>query len=130
MFPSYLFLRHLMDKASYIEILKTSGVARIVGERWDQPAVVVETEIEALQRVLRANVPIIPHPYLHEGQRVRIIDGPLAGLEGILEQIKPNRGHLVLSVELLQRSVAVEVDCTRIAPLNATRLATPKLVHH
>lgn len=114
MFPGYLFLRHAMDKASYIEVRKARGLVRILGERSDRLAVVPDAEIEAIQRVLDAHVPAMPHPYLREGQRVRITRGPLAGVEGILVQIKPNKGVLVLSVELLQRSVAVAVDCTLV----------------
>jgi transcription antitermination factor NusG len=53
---------------------------------------------------------------LQEGQRVRIVDGPLKGVEGVLVQSKPNKGLLVISVELLRRSVAVEVDGTQVAP--------------
>jgi transcription antitermination factor NusG len=53
---------------------------------------------------------------LKEGQRVRITRGPLAGVEGILTRDNPHKGLLVVSVELLQRSVAVEVDCTAVVP--------------
>lgn len=115
MFPGYLFLRHAMDKASYIEVRKARGLVRILGERSDRLAVVPDAEIEAIQRVLDARVPAMPHPYLREGQQVRITRGPLAGVEGILVQIKSNKGILVLSIELLQRSVAVAVDCTLVA---------------
>ena len=115
MFPGYLFLQHAMDKASYIEVRKARGLVRILGERSDQLAVVPDTEIEAIQRVLDAHLPALPHPYLREGQRVRITRGPLADVEGILVRSKPNKGLLVLSVGLLQRSVAVEVDCTLVA---------------
>jgi len=55
---------------------------------------------------------VVPHPYLREGMRVRITHGPLNGVEGILVQSKPNKGLLVLSVDLLRRSIAVEVDET------------------
>jgi transcription termination/antitermination protein NusG len=114
MFPSYLFLHHLMDKVSFIEICKARGLVRILGERWDRLSVIPEAEIEAIQRVLSAELPVIPHPYLREGQRVRIIQGPLMGVEGILVQSKPNKGLLVLSIELLRRSIAVEVDSTLV----------------
>jgi transcription termination/antitermination protein NusG len=114
MFPSYLFLRHRMDKLSYIEICKARGLVRVLGERWDQLSVVPEAEIEAIQRVLSAELPVMPHPYLREGQRVRITQGPLMGVEGILVQSKPNKGLLVLSIELLRRSIAVEVDSTLV----------------
>jgi transcription termination/antitermination protein NusG len=117
MFPSYLFLRHAMDKHSYIEIVKTRGLTRILGDRWDRLAVVDNADIESIRRVMCAEVPVLPHPYLREGQRMRITEGPLTDVEGILVHIKPNKGHLVLSIELLQRSVAVEVDCTQVAPV-------------
>lgn len=115
MFPGYLFLHHALDKASYIEVCKARGLVRILGERWDRLAVVVpDGEIEAIQKVLCARLPALSYPYLREGQRVRITRGPLADVEGILVQSKPNKGLLVLSIDLLQRSVAVEVDCTLV----------------
>jgi transcription antitermination factor NusG len=116
MFPGYLFVRHVIDKASYIEILKTKGLTRILGERWDRPAIVADAEIDAVHRLLETGLPLLAHPYLQEGQRVRIVDGPLADLEGILVDVKPSKGLLVLSVNLLRRSVAVEIDCTRVVP--------------
>jgi transcriptional antiterminator NusG len=116
MFPGYLFLRHAMDKGSCIQILKTEGLVRILGERWDRLAVVADGEIDAIRRVLDAELPVLPHPYLHEGQRVRITGGPLIDVEGILARVKSNKGLLVVSVNLLQRSVAVEVDCTQVEP--------------
>ena len=115
MFPGYLFLRREMDKGSYIEVCKARGLVRILGERWDRLAVVPDGEIEAIQKVLNSSLPAVPHPYLREGQRVRITRGPLADVEGILVRMKPDKGLLVLSVDLLQRSLAVEVDCTLVA---------------
>jgi transcription termination/antitermination protein NusG len=112
MFPSYLFLRHAMDKSSFIEVSKARGLVRILGERWDRLSMVPESEIEAIQRVLHADFPVIAYPYLHTGQRVRITEGPLTGVEGILVQSKPSKGLLVLSIDLLRRSIAVEVDAT------------------
>jgi transcription termination/antitermination protein NusG len=112
MFPGYLFLRHAIDKASYIDVRKARGLVRVLGECWDKPSVIPDAEIEAIQTTLNACLPIMPHPYLREGQRVRITQGSLRGVEGILVQSKPGKGLLILSVELLQRSVAVEVDCS------------------
>lgn len=116
LFPGYLFLRRSMDKRSYIEVCKAKGLVRILGERWDRLAVIPDREIEVIQRVLEAPIPAIPHPYLREGQRVRITRGPLAEVEGILLRINPDKGLLVVSIELLQRSVAVEIDCTLVVP--------------
>ena len=117
MFPGYLFLRHTaMDKLSYIEVCKTRGLVRILGERWDRLGTVPGGEIEAIQKVIEAEMPALPHPYLREGQRVRVVRGPLASAEGILVKSEPEKGLLVLSVELLQRSVAVQIDCTLVNP--------------
>jgi transcription antitermination factor NusG len=116
MFPGYLFLHHALDKWSDVEVRKARGLVCILGERWDHRAVVTEAEIEAIQKVVAARLPAWPHPYLREGQRVRITHGPMADVEGILLRTKPNKGLLVLSVELLRRSVAVEVDCTLAVP--------------
>jgi transcriptional antiterminator NusG len=112
LFRGYLFLRHAMDKASYLEVYKTRGLVRLLGERWDRLDVVPDLEIEAIQKLLHTGLPVFPYPYLREGQRVRITDGPFADVEGILVRANPKKGLLVVSVNLLQRSIAVHVDCT------------------
>jgi transcriptional antiterminator NusG len=119
MFPGYVFLNHAIEKRSYVAIQKTRGLVRILGERWDRLEPVPAGEIQAIQQAVVVDAPMIHHPYLREGQQVRITDGPLTGLQGILVQIKPNKGLLVLSVDLLRRSVAVEVDCTQVEPISA-----------
>jgi transcriptional antiterminator NusG len=115
MFPGYLFLHRLVDKASYIEVRKSRGLVSILGERWDWLEVVPDSEIGAIQQALRARLPVFPHPYLREGQRIRIARGPLADVEGIFVRGNPNTGLLVISINMLRRSVAVELDCTLIA---------------
>jgi len=114
MFPNYLFLRHAMDKESYIEVRQARGLVRILGQRWDRLSAVPDTDLEAIQKVVQARLPVLPHPYLTEGQRVRIMSGPLAGAEGILMYHRPGKGIVVLSVDLLQRSIAVEIDCSEV----------------
>jgi transcription termination/antitermination protein NusG len=123
MFPSYLFVRHAIDKSSYLEVAKTRGLVRILGPRWDRLTQVPDAEIEALQRLLTTDLPVLSHPYLHEGQRVLITHGPLEGVEGILVRSRPNRGLLVLSVNILHQSVAVEVDCTTVVPIGSPSAA-------
>jgi transcription termination/antitermination protein NusG len=117
LFPSYLFVRRAMDKESYIEILKARGVVRVLGERWDRLTPIPDAEMMALQQVINSDLPVLPHPHLQEGQRVRIDAGPLAGIEGIFLRSRPQRGLLVLSVELLRQSISVEVDCTVVSPI-------------
>ena len=121
MFPGYLFVNHAIDKYSHVEVLKSRGVVRILGGRWDRLVPVPDVEVESLQRLQQTGVSVQPYSHLREGQRVRIDVGPLAGLEGILVRIKPQRGLLVLSVDLLCQSVAVEVDCTVVTPIGDPR---------
>ena len=119
MFPGYIFVRHAIDKSSYVTITKSRGLVKILGDRWDMLAPVATAEIDAIKRVAASEAPVMPFPYLREGQPVRITYGPLAGLEGLLVQMKPNKGLLVLSVDLLHQSVAVEVDCTQVMPIGS-----------
>jgi len=115
MFPGYLFMRHQMDKATHVEVLRSRGLVRILGERWDRLWSIPDKEIDAVVKLTNAGVVALPYPYLREGQRMRIQDGPLAGIEGIFVKGKPQKGLLVLSVELLKRSLAIEIDCTHVS---------------
>jgi len=112
MFPGYLFLRRAMDKGSYLEVNRANGLVAILGEQWDRLAVVPDSDIAAIQQALRADLPVLPHPFLAAGQRVRIARGPLTDVEGFFVRAKPAKGLLVISIDMLHRSVAVEVDCT------------------
>ena len=103
-----------MDKASYLEVSKARGLVRVLGERWDQLEVVPDSEIHAVQRLMGSGLPMLPHPYLREGQRVRITRGPLADVEGIVIRMNHKKGLLVVSVNLLRRSIAVQLDCTAL----------------
>ncbi len=114
LFPGYLFVRHAVDKRGYTEICKTRGLVRILGERWDRLASIPDKEIEGIQKVLDSRLQAMPHAYVREGQRVRISRGPLKDVEGVLLRVKPEKGLFVVSVDLLQRSVAVEIDCTLV----------------
>lgn len=116
MFPSYLFLRGSIDKSSYIEVSKVRGLVGLLGERWDRLTTIPDDEMLAIEKVSAARQPVLPYPYLKEGQRARITSGPLAGVEGILVETRPQQGLLVLSLHLLHRSVAVVVDGTDVVP--------------
>jgi transcription antitermination factor NusG len=113
LFPGYLFCR--FNPHDRLPILKTPGVMQIVGFN-NVPAAVDEDEIVAIQRLITSGIQHQPCPFLNIGDRVRISAGPLLGLEGILIEIKGSH-KLVLSVSLLQRSVAVEIDSAFITAL-------------
>jgi len=116
LFPGYLFLHDIIDKAAHVEVCRSRGLVGLLGASWDRLAVVPAQEIEAIQRLLIASPAVRPHPYLREGERVRIAHGPLQGIEGFLLRIDAKRGALVVSVHLLQRSVKVEIDCAVVKP--------------
>lgn len=113
LFPGYLFCRfNFQDRRP---LITTPGVLQIVGS--GRTAVPVsDEEIRALQLVVSSGVSKQPWPYLQVGQRVRVNYGTLAGLEGILVNLKGNH-RVVLSVTLLQRSVAMEVDSAWLTPV-------------
>ncbi len=118
MFAGYLFVHHAMDRASHVDIKKVRGLVRVLGERWDRLAVIPDEEMQAIERMVLAREPVLPFPYLREGQRVRMTAGPLSGVEGFFVEAKPDRGLLVVTVNLLQRSVAVAVAATDVSPTN------------
>jgi len=113
MFAGYVFCR--FDFAERIPVLDTPGIARIVGFG-NGPAPVADEEIAAIKTVVASRLPVRPWPHLKPGDRVRIEDGPLRGVEGTLLKEKDSL-RLVLGVELLQRSIAVELEPESIVPL-------------
>jgi transcription antitermination factor NusG len=106
MFPGYIFAR--FDPSRALEVLTAAGVVSIVGfgVRY---CPVNEIEIEALRVVMRSGVEVLRELLVQPGAQVRVSNGPLRGLEGVLMQVK-NQHRLVVSVSLLQRSVSVEID--------------------
>ncbi len=119
MFPGYLFLRHVIEKSSYIEILKARGIVRILEGGWNRLTPVAPEEVDAIQRLIESGVPVFPHAYFRQGDRVRVVEGPLTGVEGVFLRDKPTKGRLVVSVNLLQTSVAVEVDAAFVEALSS-----------
>lgn len=113
LFTGYVFCR--FDPHNRLPVLVTPGVYSVVG-CGKVPLPVEDREIEDLKSVIRCGLSTQPWPYLKVGERVRIQDGPLSGMEGLLLDIKPNR-RLVLSVNLLQRSIAVEVEDCWLTPV-------------
>ena len=110
LFPGYLFVKIFLNDR--IDVLKTFGVVCMVGNS-SGPLPVPEDSIDSIQSFLKHGIKVDPHPYLKVGGRVRITDGPLSGIEGILVR-KKNRTLLVVSVDLIQRSVSVEIESWKI----------------
>ena len=106
LFPGYLFCR--FDVTVRLPILITTGVVSIVGAG-KTPVPVPDDEIIAVRRTLASGLPARPWPFLNVGCQVYVERGPLAGIEGIIVNTD-KKYRLILSVPLLQRSVAVEID--------------------
>jgi transcription antitermination factor NusG len=106
LFPGYVFVRlALCDR---LRVLQVPGVAKLVGSN-GTPSALPREEIDALRTSLANGGRTQPHPYLTVGRRVRVKAGPLAGMEGILVKRK-NRARFVMTVELIQRAMAIEID--------------------
>jgi transcription antitermination factor NusG len=118
-FPGYLFLRTRLERK--LEIVQTPGVFWLVGNG-GRASLVPDSEIESIRKITQSSAFFEPHPYLKSGDQVRVLSGPLAGIEGILTRVK-NRYRIVLLVELLQKAVSVEVDISTVARLETSRSA-------
>jgi len=106
-FPGYIFVRFQPDDR--IRVLEAPGVKQIVGIG-HTPAPMEDSEIENLKKLAASHALLAPWPYLHAGQRIRVQRGPLAGVEGFVVSAGHDNLRIVVSVNLLQRSVAAEVD--------------------
>lgn len=114
LFPGYVFVR--TQSCSVGKVHRTPGIIRILSFG-GRPCPVPDTQIEALRRIIDSKCDICPIPYLAIGQKVQIITGPLSGLTGIISHFK-NRGRLIVSVDLIMRSIVVEIDGNEAAPLS------------
>jgi transcription antitermination factor NusG len=115
LFPSYLFVR--IDRDERVRVLQVPGVLNIVGGTGHKPAPLPSTEIDAL----RSGLPLRcaePHPLLTVGQRARIRSGALAGMEGVVVRLKGSL-RVVLTMDLIMRSVAVEVAAEELEALDS-----------
>lgn len=115
LFPGYVFVQ--MAPRDRLKVLQIPGVSSLVGFG-GTPTALPDGEIEILRASLGSGVRAEPHPFLTAGRRVRVKEGPLAGLQGILVRRK-SKARFVLSVDLIVRSIAVEIDETDLVPVSA-----------
>lgn len=112
-FPGYVFCR--LDYSRRAGILRTPGVRSIVTFGGGVTPI-SDLEIERVRLMLAPGHPVEPWPFLRTGQQVRVHSGPFTGIEGILVAMRDSC-RVVISLELLQRSVAVQIDRSCIAPI-------------
>ena len=122
LFPGYVFSR--FNPQDRLPILTVPGVVGLVG-LGKTPSPIPDQEIENIRTMVQSGLLVKPWPFLEVGQRVLIERGPLAGVEGILEDVK-GKFRLVVSISLLHRSVSAEIDRTWVRPLKPSS-AKPSL---
>ena len=118
LFPGYLFCR--FDFENRRSLVMTPGVLQIVGFG-KKATPIADSEVESIRLAVSSGLPRQPWPFLEAGMRVRLNHGNLRGLQGILVNFKGSH-RVVLSVTLLQRSVALEVDLDWVRPLEASHV--------
>jgi transcriptional antiterminator NusG len=115
LFSNYVFVRLGEERNSRVSVLQTNGVFRFVGVR-GMGVPIPDEQIETVQAIVREGVPFSPHPFLDVGQKVRIRGGSLDGICGVLSAINDDRS-LIVSVDSIQRSLAIRIDGYGIEPL-------------
>jgi transcription antitermination factor NusG len=113
LFAGYLFVQ--IEDGRFIPVLESPGVVDVVGFA-GAPAPIPEADITAIRRLVASGLPASPHPYLKAGDRVRIKGGPLDEMEGIFQRVR-NEWRFILTVEMLQRAVSVEIDSEMVEPV-------------
>lgn len=128
LFPGYVFCRFNPIGPERIPVLTVPGVHWIVGNG-REAVPVPEVQVDALRRAVASGARVEPHEYLEAGDEVEVLAGPLAGVRGIVQGTAPKGkgdrrpvAKLVLSVELLRRSVSIEVPSEDVRPVTDRRL--------
>lgn len=114
LFPSYVFCRFSLE--TYGPIVTTPGVIRIVGFG-GRPFAVEQSEIRSIQAIINSRIEPRPCPYLAVGEHIQIKEGPLSGVAGLITRIG-NKARLTVSIHLLQRSVAVQLESSMVQPVS------------
>jgi len=115
LFPQYVFVRIAQTLHTRVSVLRTNGVTNFVGTRGIGVAIPDE-QIERVQTVVTRGIPATPHAFLNVGKRIRIRGGALDGLQGILTAVNGDQ-TLVVSVELIQRSIAIRIAGFSVEPV-------------
>ena len=119
LFPGYLFVETLsLDNEIKLVILKTAGVVRILGKKENsEPIPVPDSKIDAIRRFVNTKTEIFSMQFPQEGEPARIMDGPFAGIEGTVVSSNVEKELFVISIDLLQRSVAIKLKGFQISKL-------------
>jgi transcription antitermination factor NusG len=119
MFPGYIFVElPVISNEVKVDVLKTFGVVRILGKPYGSEAIPVPDEtIDAIRRIADSRIEVKQMQYPRIGERARIVDGPFKGIEGLVVETDYNKEMFVITIDLLQRSVAVKLEGFAVARL-------------
>ena len=118
LFPGYLFVNAELDNETKLTILKTFGVVRILGKKLNtEPIPVPDEKIAAIQRIVERKVEMFSLQYPKTGEPARILDGPFAGIEGTVIKSDLEKELFVISIDLMQRSVAIKLEGFQIGKI-------------
>jgi transcription antitermination factor NusG len=115
LFSTYVFVRIDEEQSSRTKVLQTNSVFRFIGVR-GMGSPIPDEQIETLQSIIREKVPFSQHPFLNVGQKVRVRGGSLDGICGVLSAINNDRS-LIVSVDSIQRSLAIRIDGYSVEPI-------------
>lgn len=113
LFPGYLFVHTTKESNNLLSVLKVKGVVRMLCTQPGQPDPIPDEQIISLKKLIENKEALDPYPYLNEGQKVRIKNGPLYGVEGILIE-KVDKHILILSVDVLRQGVALTINASDV----------------
>lgn len=119
LFPGYVFIDHpSLDNQARLAILKTPGVVKILCKKEKaEPATVPDHQVEAIRRFVKSKMEIFTLQFPREGEPARIIDGPFAGIEGVVVKTDWKKELFVIGIDLLRRSVAVKLKGFQISKI-------------
>ena len=115
MFPGYVFVHVLLASNVHLTVVKTPGALSLLHNS-QGPLSIPSYQIENLRTMINAIQPIEIHSYLRQGDWVHVVRGPLAGCIGILNRVDPQKGRLIVSVDIIKKSVSVELDLEDVEP--------------
>ena len=119
MFPGYIFVAlDIIDNETKLDVLKTFGVVRILGKPYgSEPIPVPDVKIDAIMRIVASRVEVQQFQYPKVGEYAKIIDGPFQGIEGLVVGTDMEKELFVITIELMQRSVAIKLEGFQVARL-------------
>lgn len=116
LFPGYIFIKTELYPDIYIDIVRTYGVANVLGWKERKAPSIPEQQIESLKILVDRNIPLENHPFLKVGSYVKVINGPLKGVIGIIKGIKSKR-KLIVQIDLLKRAISCEILAEDVIPI-------------